>query len=216
MCESPQSPTCSLLYSNNSCIPPVATKRRKSQTIPSSDEQENKCNNTPATNDEVGLDLEIGYTHNQYNYISSADAANLCCPICLDVFHVNENVTWSLRLISCPHVFHTECIQLWLSSSHSDCPCCRGNFLQQGCSRSSSSDTTAIATSTTSGPLTSVPISSNTTNNSNVMATYSISRTSHESDGKKRSKVDSSTLFVDRRSHGHFCIRHGLIIPSPI
>ncbi len=54
--------------------------------------------------------------------------SDLQCPICLEAFRVNDCVAWSLRLKTCTHVFHTDCIQEWLGKSQFDCPCCRGDF----------------------------------------------------------------------------------------
>ena len=50
------------------------------------------------------------------------------CPICLEAFRVDEALAWSLRLASCPHAFHSMCLQRWLESLHYDGPCCRGDF----------------------------------------------------------------------------------------
>jgi hypothetical protein len=77
-----------------------------------------KRNSAHSISSSVGLDLERGTRNN----------LDIICPICLESFHADDNVAWSLYLFSCPHVFHLTCIQLWLASSHYDCPCCRGNF----------------------------------------------------------------------------------------
>jgi len=54
--------------------------------------------------------------------------SDLLCPICLESFRIGDCVAWSLRLMTCNHVFHTDCIQEWLGKSQFDCPCCRGDF----------------------------------------------------------------------------------------
>ncbi|KAK8579941.1 hypothetical protein V6N13_143091 [Hibiscus sabdariffa] len=51
--------------------------------------------------------------------------ATLECAICLNEFEDDE----TLRLIpKCSHVFHPDCIDVWLSS-HSTCPVCRANLV---------------------------------------------------------------------------------------
>ena len=53
-------------------------------------------------------------------------AHNTSCPICLDELRQGQNVIF----MPCgrEHVFHTHCIQIWLSS-HSICPTCRAEFI---------------------------------------------------------------------------------------
>jgi hypothetical protein len=49
------------------------------------------------------------------------------CSICLANYSVGEEVTWSANAL-CQHVFHRECISLWLANkrrSNQCCPCCR-------------------------------------------------------------------------------------------
>lgn len=43
------------------------------------------------------------------------------CPICLVEFQSKDAL---IRSVRCRHVFHSECLAMWLSY-HSDCPCCR-------------------------------------------------------------------------------------------
>jgi hypothetical protein len=50
------------------------------------------------------------------------------CPICLEAISEGHLVSWSQRLPNCRHVFHKDCIQKWLDSSHYGCPCCRGDL----------------------------------------------------------------------------------------
>ncbi len=46
------------------------------------------------------------------------------CPICLADFQPKEMVSCCKDLSSCKHVFHTECLQMWLFK-HESCPVCR-------------------------------------------------------------------------------------------
>jgi hypothetical protein len=43
------------------------------------------------------------------------------CPICLDDYKIGE----VLKIISCKHVFHRDCIKKWLQNNPV-CPLCRG------------------------------------------------------------------------------------------
>lgn len=43
------------------------------------------------------------------------------CPLCLSEFTDGESL---LILPSCNHVFHTDCIDIYMSN-HPNCPCCR-------------------------------------------------------------------------------------------
>jgi hypothetical protein len=52
---------------------------------------------------------------------------DIICPVCLDPFHVGEEVTWS-KLQHCRHTFHYECIIPWLVLGHVHCPVCREVF----------------------------------------------------------------------------------------
>ncbi|XP_050100586.1 uncharacterized protein LOC126581151 isoform X2 [Anopheles aquasalis] len=53
--------------------------------------------------------------------LSAQNTEALDCPICFEKMDENH-----LRLLSCSHQFHTECIDRWLENS-SDCPICRMN-----------------------------------------------------------------------------------------
>ena len=44
-----------------------------------------------------------------------------CCPICLTDYETNSVVLAT----ECRHIYHKECLQHWLQSSKSTCPCCR-------------------------------------------------------------------------------------------
>ena len=51
-----------------------------------------------------------------------------CCSICLHSYDPAQQVAYSPM---CRHVFHKECLFLWLEHScGSSCPCCRQEFLQ--------------------------------------------------------------------------------------
>ncbi|KAK7255686.1 hypothetical protein RIF29_29103 [Crotalaria pallida] len=60
-----------------------------------------------------------------YHYKAAEEAAKATnmseCVICLTAFEEEESVR---KLHNCKHVFHTSCIDQWLSS-HSGCPLCR-------------------------------------------------------------------------------------------
>ena len=48
-------------------------------------------------------------------------ASVVICPVCLEGVHDGEMVR---QLPACKHVFHVECIDMWLHS-HRTCPMCR-------------------------------------------------------------------------------------------
>lgn len=51
-------------------------------------------------------------------------ASGSCCPICLSEFQVGHDVAVVSR---CQHVYHTECLKLWLPRS-TTCPYCRSDL----------------------------------------------------------------------------------------
>nr|CAB3446308.1 unnamed protein product [Digitaria exilis] len=55
-----------------------------------------------------------------------ADAIVEQCSVCLEDFEAGEMVR---RLPACGHLFHVECIDMWLDS-HRTCPVCRCNLLR--------------------------------------------------------------------------------------
>lgn len=76
-----------------------------------------------------GLDPEIIDSFPTFVYSSvkglKMGRTSLECAVCLNEFEDDE----TLRLIpKCSHVFHPDCIDLWLSS-HSTCPLCRANLV---------------------------------------------------------------------------------------
>ena len=59
---------------------------------------------------------------------SAGQEGDACCSICLHSYDPAQEVAYSPV---CRHVFHKECLFLWLEhSSGSSCPCCRQEFLQ--------------------------------------------------------------------------------------
>ncbi|CAL0319325.1 unnamed protein product [Lupinus luteus] len=76
-----------------------------------------------------GLEPEIIETFPTFVYSTvkglKIGRATLECAVCLNEFQDNE----TLRLIPvCSHVFHLECIDIWLVH-HSTCPVCRANLV---------------------------------------------------------------------------------------
>ena len=49
------------------------------------------------------------------------------CPICLETYKVGDNLAWSKKC-KYVHVFHEDCIKLWLKD-HNECPLCRVDML---------------------------------------------------------------------------------------
>lgn len=43
------------------------------------------------------------------------------CMVCLSDYEPEED----LRLLSCRHIFHKECVDKWLEVGHNNCPACR-------------------------------------------------------------------------------------------
>ena len=43
------------------------------------------------------------------------------CPVCRDEFRDNDII----RVLNCEHIFHTDCIDNWLTQHSHKCPCCR-------------------------------------------------------------------------------------------
>ena len=73
-----------------------------------------------------------GLTENEFNQISIINYAdgvseNTLCSICLNEFNQNERVA---QLPACKHLFHSECVRLWLNT-HLECPYCRSNVKDQ-------------------------------------------------------------------------------------
>ncbi|KAL1536022.1 RING-type E3 ubiquitin transferase [Salvia divinorum] len=78
-----------------------------------------------------GLDAEVIETFPTFTYAEVKDhkigKSALECAVCLNEFEDHE----TLRLIpKCDHVFHPECVDVWLES-HVTCPVCRANLVPQ-------------------------------------------------------------------------------------
>tara|TARA_B110000902_G_scaffold261494_2_gene336379 strand:+ start:49 stop:405 length:357 start_codon:yes stop_codon:yes gene_type:complete len=57
--------------------------------------------------------------------INGSDLENLIneCSICLEEYKINEKI----MILDCDHIYHKECINLWLNENH-NCPICRENI----------------------------------------------------------------------------------------
>ncbi|XP_057763704.1 E3 ubiquitin-protein ligase ATL6-like [Salvia miltiorrhiza] len=78
-----------------------------------------------------GLDSAVIETFPTFTYAEVKDhkigKSALECAVCLNEFEDHE----TLRLIpKCDHVFHPECVDVWLES-HTTCPVCRANLVPQ-------------------------------------------------------------------------------------
>lgn len=49
---------------------------------------------------------------------------NRCCSICIEEYIEDDRV----RVLSCGHFFHSDCIKLWLVERHAVCPMCKVEF----------------------------------------------------------------------------------------
>ncbi|PKU85668.1 RING-H2 finger protein ATL8 [Dendrobium catenatum] len=73
-------------------------------------------------------DLEMHHWISTFKYHKEArvggeeEGAALECVICLSTFNEGDEVS---QLLSCKHLFHASCIDLWLNT-HNNCPICRG------------------------------------------------------------------------------------------
>ncbi|KAI8540844.1 hypothetical protein RHMOL_Rhmol08G0016400 [Rhododendron molle] len=77
-----------------------------------------------------GLDPAVMNSFPIFNYSEikhlKLGKGELSCAVCVSEFEDSERLRW---LPKCDHVFHPECIDLWLAS-HSTCPICRANLSQ--------------------------------------------------------------------------------------
>ncbi|XP_059170505.1 E3 ubiquitin-protein ligase RNF13-like [Physella acuta] len=68
------------------------------------------------------------------------------CAICLDEYEEGEK----LRVLPCDHVYHTKCIDPWLTKNKKTCPVCKRRVIP-GSAESESSDSDAGGTANTTG-----------------------------------------------------------------
>jgi hypothetical protein len=83
-----------------------------------------KCKKTEIVSiindDSIGIEvidtiiIQDNYTLEKYNEID--------CVICLEEYKIQD----SIKILSCKHYFHTDCIEQWLNINRS-CPMCRAN-----------------------------------------------------------------------------------------
>jgi len=53
--------------------------------------------------------------------VSSISRTISCCPICMKKYESNEII----RILSCHHEYHKECVDIWFKDYKTDCPMCR-------------------------------------------------------------------------------------------
>ena len=67
-------------------------------------------------------DVKITLSEADFNKLENSNSSGDCnCSICLESFSVKE----ILKKLPCMHIFHTECIQIWLTEQSNKCPICR-------------------------------------------------------------------------------------------
>ena len=62
--------------------------------------------------------------------LANHEETQATCAICIARYHVGDKICWSPNP-SCEHVFHHECIRMWLEK-HDDCPMCRAPYFLSG------------------------------------------------------------------------------------
>ncbi|KAJ1823207.1 hypothetical protein LPJ56_000135 [Coemansia sp. RSA 2599] len=75
------------------------------------------------TSADGGLELRAGVKETADGGWDSVD--QLECAICLDEIHIGDVI----RILPCPHLFHSECIDRWLLYQSSFCPLCKRDTL---------------------------------------------------------------------------------------
>lgn len=95
--------------------------------IPLSDSYDIETGNTAETNhhnhhvDNLVLTLPIEDEDGKLRCVSGH------CAVCIAEYTAGDSVVWSTSE-KCPHVFHDECILMWLSKGKKRCPICRNIF----------------------------------------------------------------------------------------
>ena len=69
----------------------------------------------------------------EYQFEERSNDNQLLCSICLDEYgsqSQNGNKRALVQSSSCKHVFHQDCIQIWIKQKVQDpyCPMCKGKF----------------------------------------------------------------------------------------
>jgi len=57
--------------------------------------------------------------------VSSISRTISCCPICMKKYNENDII----RILSCDHEYHKECVDIWFKDYKTDCPMCRQSAL---------------------------------------------------------------------------------------
>lgn len=76
------------------------------------------------TDDDTGGSIDIALAEEG---LGGLGTNQLTCPICIEPFRVEEQVTWS-KIGQCRHVFHYDCILPWAVLGNYECPVCRAHF----------------------------------------------------------------------------------------
>ena len=82
------------------------------------------------------------FTDNDDDDDSLFDDNHKECPICMNVFQIDDIVSWSANT-QCNHVYHHECIKEWLLR-RTGCPFCRQTFLPCDDHKGHKADTEAL------------------------------------------------------------------------
>ncbi|TMW94616.1 hypothetical protein EJD97_010007 [Solanum chilense] len=154
------------------------------------------------TKNEKGLDPLIIQSFPTFIYSSVQDYGEgkfgIECAICLVEFVDNSFI----RLLTCNHVFHQECIDYWLKS-HKTCPVCRANLDSVQCTKLQASCTQSPMHGTSSEG----ESSENACNNDiNCGTTGSIEL---QKNGKKftRSQSTGHSIIIIRENEDRFTMR---------
>ena len=77
--------------------------------------------------EDLGAQVPLGSAQSQKipsKKYSKIDETKEMCAICVDEFEDGEDV----RILPCSHIFHSKCIDEWLSNYSSLCPLCKANI----------------------------------------------------------------------------------------